>query len=92
MKKFVALLLLIAVWLSACGSSAPVAPDASPTVVDQPLTATLPPASLSQSTANPTANAVPTAAPVSRKLHATNPATVKLASGKPQLVEFFAFW
>ena len=25
-------------------------------------------------------------------LHATDPATVALAQGKPQLVEFFAFW
>jgi len=26
------------------------------------------------------------------QLHATNPLTVQLASGKPQIVEFFAFW
>ena len=25
-------------------------------------------------------------------LHAKNPATVALAQGQPQLVEFFAFW
>jgi hypothetical protein len=25
-------------------------------------------------------------------LKATNPATVNLAAGKPQLIEFFAFW
>ena len=92
MKKFAAFLLLIAVWLSACGSSAPIASSVSPTLVNQLLAATLPPASLSQTTANPTAKAVAAAAPVSRKLHATNPASVKLSSGKPQLVEFFAFW
>lgn len=28
----------------------------------------------------------------SSELHATNPANVQLASGKVQLVEFFAFW
>ena len=30
--------------------------------------------------------------PVKIGLEATNPSTVVLASGKPQLVEFFAFW
>jgi len=30
--------------------------------------------------------------PVKTGLEATNPSTVVLASGKPQLVEFFAFW
>ena len=36
--------------------------------------------------------ATPTLPPVSAELHATDPATVSLASGKVQLVEFFAFW
>jgi hypothetical protein len=39
---------------------------------------------------------VPTAAttkrPVKTELEATDPTTVQLAAGKPQLVEFFAFW
>ncbi|OGO65561.1 MAG: hypothetical protein A2Z45_10390 [Chloroflexi bacterium RBG_19FT_COMBO_55_16] len=30
--------------------------------------------------------------PVKEGLEASDPATVQLASGKPQLVEFFAFW
>ncbi|HUF37778.1 MAG TPA: hypothetical protein VMN57_04590 [Anaerolineales bacterium] len=30
--------------------------------------------------------------PYSPELHATNPATVSMASGEIQLVEFFAFW
>jgi hypothetical protein len=35
----------------------------------------------------------PTGAPeVKTELEASDPATVTLASGKPQLVEFFAFW
>ena len=34
----------------------------------------------------------PTAATIRTELHATDPATVNLASGKPTLVEFFAFW
>ena len=34
----------------------------------------------------------PAVATVRTELHATDPATVNLASGKPTLVEFFAFW
>ena len=34
----------------------------------------------------------PTAATIRTELHATDPASVNLASGKPTLVEFFAFW
>lgn len=34
----------------------------------------------------------PTPLPVRNALEATNPTTVQLASGKVQLVEFFAFW
>jgi hypothetical protein len=30
--------------------------------------------------------------PVKTELQATNPATVNLATGEPQLIEFFAFW
>jgi hypothetical protein len=30
--------------------------------------------------------------PVKTGLEATNPSTVNLATGKPQLIEFFAFW
>jgi hypothetical protein len=29
---------------------------------------------------------------VRKELHATDPSTVSLVSGQPQLVEFFAFW
>ena len=36
--------------------------------------------------------AAPTRKPVKSELEATDPATVKLASGRPQFVEFFAFW
>lgn len=38
---------------------------------------------------NPEATKAPA---VKTELEATNPATVSMASGKPQLVEFFAFW
>jgi hypothetical protein len=40
----------------------------------------------------PWASAEPTARPVRTELAATDPATVDLASGRPTLVEFFAFW
>jgi hypothetical protein len=63
MKRFISLLFLITLVVSACSSTV----------------------------AAPTASA-PAAAPVDPKLHATDPTTVKLASGGPQLVEFFAFW
>ncbi|MEW5872592.1 MAG: hypothetical protein AB1894_25250 [Chloroflexota bacterium] len=43
-------------------------------------------------TATPTRTPVPLPPWVSSELHATDPGTVKLASGKVQLVEFFAFW
>jgi hypothetical protein len=51
---------------------------------------------LAQQEATPTATAaqvsIPTPVVVKSALEATNPATVQLASGEPQLVEFFAFW
>ena len=34
----------------------------------------------------------PTRKPVKTELEATDPTTVNLAAGRPQLVEFFAFW
>jgi hypothetical protein len=36
--------------------------------------------------------ATPTRPPARDELHATDPGTVALASGKVQLVEFFAYW
>lgn len=39
-----------------------------------------------------TAPPAPTAVVISEQLEATDPATVQLAAGKPQLIEFFAFW
>jgi hypothetical protein len=71
MKRFISLLFLTTLLLSACSSAV-----SAPTV-SAPIDAV---------------TAVPTAAPIDRKLHATDPTTVKLASGGPQLVEFFAFW
>ncbi len=58
-----------------------------PTVTPQP-TFTSPPTETEQPTLTPT----PTAISLRTDLEATDPKTVKLASGKVQLVEFFAFW
>ena len=75
---------LILAWLAtAC------APSSTPT---QPI-ADVESTSTSQSQeGNPGENAPPTKPAVSPDLHATDPDTVSLASGKVQLVEFFAYW
>lgn len=43
-------------------------------------------------TPTPTRTPLPVPPWVSVKLHATDPHKVQLAAGKPQLIEFFAFW
>ena len=43
-------------------------------------------------TPTPTRTPLPVPPWVSVQLHATDPRTVQLAAGKPQLIEFFAFW
>ena len=43
-------------------------------------------------TPSPTRTPLPVPPWVSVQLHATDPRTVQLAAGKPQLIEFFAFW
>ena len=76
-KTLLTLGLLGVVLLSACTPSASTAPPAA--TGDIPETATLPEIET---------------APTSRgsELQATDPATINLASGEPQLIEFFAFW
>jgi hypothetical protein len=77
MHKVIFTLVILAVALSACAS--PAGPSASPTGLS--------PAKDNLATAT---------AIVAPDIHAdftpTDPATVNLAAGKPQLVEFFAFW
>ncbi|MBP7689309.1 MAG: hypothetical protein KA765_15440 [Thermoflexales bacterium] len=96
--KRVGLLMMIGLILAACAPAAskPAAPPASaPTVgaptnapaVAQPATEVVPAEAAS---AAPTV--VPTRKPVKSELEATDPGTVQLAAGKPQFVEFFAFW
>lgn len=90
---------LLAVLFAAC------APNATPLPVVQPVAVqpsiTLPPAtptleSLAQPTAVPTQDLAPTPYPIATSrgphLEATDPKTVKMASGNLQFVEFFEFW
>ena len=63
-------------------------------VLESP-TDTVSPSEVPTDTAEPAAATdapVAEACPYRPDLHATNPATVNLAAGKVQLVEFFAFW
>lgn len=98
-KTLLTLGLLIVFVLSACTPSASAPPPPTPTLASESAVpaptvgdiATLVPAIavLSESTEEAIV-----ALPTSRgdELAATDPTTVNIASGKPQLIEFFAFW
>ncbi len=84
---------LLGLGLAACASAGGV--ESTPPVATAGL------GSLSQPSLAPTgtvvvtpmaANPAPTAATVPEDQHATDPTTVDLASGRPTLVKFFAFW
>jgi thiol-disulfide isomerase/thioredoxin len=64
-------------------------PTETPTPTRTPF---LTPTPTVTSTPTPTRTPLPVPPWVSVQLHATNPHTVQLAAGKPQLIEFFAFW
>jgi hypothetical protein len=67
--------------------------DAAPPItVQSPASETGAPPVAGPAVSTPSASAQPTARPVRTELAATDPATVNLASGKPTLVDFFAFW
>lgn len=70
--------------LAACAPPAPTPPAAY----------TSPPASAAAPATEPAGSPAPTAArpPVREDFVATDPATVELAAGRPQFVEFFAFY
>ena len=87
---------LMALLLAACSGppaqaveNTPAAPTvAAASAVTEPPVVTEAVAATEMSTA-----AAPTATRAPRlELEATDPSTVSLAAGKPQLVEFFAFW
>lgn len=97
--RFLSPLLLVAVILAACAPSPATQPSTSPPVVDLPSATPFQPVEPTESAATqpPVATEPPTQAPLpvatSRgpELHATDPATVSLASGQYQFVEFFRF-
>lgn len=96
MRHFAAIALLAAA-LAACQAS-PADPSVVPPDQGTEAPAEAPTAALAALTEEPAAPALPateapTAVPqVRQELAATDPGSVDLASGKPTLVEFFAFW
>ncbi len=86
-----AALFVLAALLSACGPAAsptealPIATQAATDTLAPEVLGTLPPATEESGSPAPT--------PTLRSgQEATDPTTVNLASGKPSLVKFFAFW
>ena len=67
-------------------------PTAEPILTDLPAVESTELAPGDPTTAPPTEAPTDTTPLGSPELHATNPSSVNLASGKVQLVEFFAFW
>lgn len=90
-KEHLSALALLGWLLAACASPATPAPAAPPT--SQPPAQ---PAATEVRQTDPQAAApVPGAAPtptLRADFEATDPSTVALAAGQPQLIEFFAFW
>ena len=73
--------------------ASPTASVLAPTVTPTPTrTPFLTPTPTITFTPTPTRTPLPVPPWVSVQLHATDPRTVQLAAGKPQLIEFFAFW
>ncbi len=93
MKKTLALLAFLAVLFIACSPAAMPTPaaegGANASAPGQAQAPTAIPAT--EVAAAPTATVAPVAQ-VKEAFVATDPTTVNLAAGKPQLVEFFAFW
>ncbi|NOY98662.1 MAG: hypothetical protein GXP40_05595 [Chloroflexi bacterium] len=98
--------LLAVIVISACApktSAPPASPPPAPTVElsdsvqpsPAPATEESAPAPGTESpdAAGPTAESAPVVVtPRGNQLEATDPSMVNLASGRPQLIEFFAFW
>ena len=96
-KTLLTLGLLAVFVLSACTPTQSPAPPPEPTPTPEVESAEAQPAAPAPPAAAveeaPT-EVVVEAQPTSRgsQLEATDPATVNIASGQPQLIEFFAFW
>ncbi len=100
MKKTLLILLSLAILIPACGASATTSqPAATPIQAQTVIANEAPPAAVSEA-ALPSAEAPTTAptdpapAPIAIKTDftPTDPSTVNLALGRPQLVEFYAVW
>jgi len=99
-RKLVSSFFLVAIVLAACAPEAVVTetpppvfsavPVAKGTQLPASQTPGLPP--LPVATPSSTAGPLPIVTSRGDKLEASDPETVSLASGGPQLVEFFAFW
>ena len=80
MRKFLCFVSLIAWLVTACATAAPLSPNSAA-------------GAKFDNTPGPQASGAPSEAPtVETGFTPSDPKTVKLAAGKPQLVEFFAFW
>lgn len=101
MGKMISVLLLLPILAAACAAPQPVTNGAPFQAEADNATPTLspPPATYQTAATAPTpaptvvAPGLPTATTaIKTEFAPTDPATVNLALGKPQLVEFFAFW
>ena len=86
--------LLALVVLSACAPSTTTVPDSPPPPPTSAPAEPEPAPGEPPATLEVTESEMPEVAPTSRgdDLHATDPATVNIAKGEPQLIEFFTFW
>ena len=98
MKKALLVLLSLAMLIPACGASVTTSrPAATPTQAQTVITNEAPPAAVSEA-ALPSAEAPttpptdPAPIPIKTDFSPTDPSSVNLALGKPQLVEFYAVW
>ena len=88
--RLIFLLCLGALLSAACAAPGPANTEIAASAPDR--TSTEATVGLTPAGTSATAPAGPTLLPVKSALEATDPSTVQLASGEPQLVEFFAFW
>jgi uncharacterized lipoprotein YajG len=77
MKKSLLMSLMFAIMIAACSTPAPTLPAS--------VVSTKAPAASQPTAAQP-------AKPISTEFTPSDPKSVKLNAGKPQFVEFFAFW
>jgi len=91
MKKTLFMILITAITIAACSTPAPTLP-APATSTKAPAAGQPTSAPVVVNTAPPQPTVAQAAKPISKEFTPSDPKNVKLAAGKPQLVEFFAFW